>query len=489
MDTFNRADAPDLQDLANLGFGLPQEDLIRKEIIEEIIEEPGQPQDLPLDQCSEHVCVNNVTKYHLHSPPPFSSPENPIEITIRPKSIRTAHLDCKKFHRFDGVSKLGGRCLPFITVTTGCEPYSGKPLLALKDCGSTHTLISKAVFKAHKMYCHCKVIDCYTHMSTADNAGKLTCDQYVEMHLTFTDIKGKMITFLHPVFIVEGLSEELFIGEDILGTDRKIYETKDRIVLARDLSIPSKFVHLDDPNAYIIPIYHREVDYAPKIVAQRTVIIKAKRTVLMTQVMMPGLDYEHEKYCNDTSTIEAYIEPFPEKRRLEITLANTTKYDQILEIGDRLLPICDSAKVCATALLRQKIMADKYYNAEEKKEQLKQYDECGECSITASQYIDNYPHLQKFELPKQKLDYTPKQLIDGIPVSHLDPETQAKVRALFTKHIKVLAVNEFDVPATTLLEMDIEIKDDVKPMCPKFQPISKSIEKKADELLSFLLEE
>ena len=491
LDDFCEADTPTVKDLENLGFGTRASELRRllsvkitrqaEEAELEDIAATDTPPVLPLR-------VGRVQMSRLPHPPPFMDPENPLVISIKPRKIQTAHLDSALFHPLDETPTLSGETLPFISITSGSEPYSGVPLLSLKDSGCTHTLISKPIFLSHPTYRHCQVLPCNTLMQTADNNEKLTCSEYAEMYLTFKDITGKMLTFPHPVFIVEGLAEQFFLGQDILGTSRKIYETPDRIVLARDLSIPSSFVHTTDPNAYIIPIHNRELTTAPNIVMQRQVTLKSFCARVVTQAMIPGMDYAHETYSTKDGTVNATVSLNMTDRLIEISLENKQGAHQTLEIGDRLIPICEAKRVCATALLREKIWKDKYYTNEEKMNQMRHYDMHGDCSITASQYVDNHPRLQTFEPPSHAKDHTPEALIAGLPLSHLSKDLQAKVRAVFKRRIKSLAVNDFDVPETTLMEMDIELKDNVKIMCPKFIPVANHVVKQADELVAFYLE-
>ena len=414
-------------------------------------------------------CIHNPT-----NPQPDSTSNNP-----RQKATRRTDK--------------GADCLPFITVTSGSTAYSGLPLLSLKDSGSSHTLINKSVFRSHACYKDARVRKVWTTITTADASERLKCDSYAELYLTFESRDKKLISFLHPVFIVENMGEQLVIGYDILGTNRTIYSTQDHVALARDVQLPNKFLHLDkDPNIFIIPIKTVDCNLPSEIKMQRSIILPANTSRVFHQPMLPELSYCHDRYTNEMGSLEAEVIPNIRTQQLKLMVTNHESFPQSLDIGETLIPESVHAQITLTALLENKLIQDKiendkYYSACEKAEQLQLFRDTGECSNTASEYLDNHRRLQIFEPPLNKPDETPDELIAGLPLSHLDPDTQDELRAMFRRNIAVLAKGQFDVKHTSLLEARIDLKEGEKIMCPKYLPIPKNMRKEADELINFYI--
>ena len=201
--------------------------------------------------------------------------------------------------------------------------------------------------------------------------------------------------------------------------------------------------------------------------------------------MIPCLDYQHERYTNEMGTLEAEVKPDYDTNRLRLTVTNHASFPQTLETGDTLIPERDNARLALTALIQDKIENDAYYDEAEKAEQLRIYESTGTCSSTASQYLDDHKRLQIFELPPARPNYTTEELIAGLPLKHLDQETQDEIRAMFRRNIACLAKSEFDVEHTPVIEAVIDLKEGEKIMCPKYMPIPKGMRTEADTLIAF----
>jgi hypothetical protein len=69
---------------------------------------------------------------------------------------------------------------------------------------------------------------------------------------------GRTMQFKHKFFIVEGIHEYCFIGEDLLGSSRKLYETPDTVTLTTNTQ--RKFNWSEDNKdgcLFHIPIYRQ----------------------------------------------------------------------------------------------------------------------------------------------------------------------------------------------------------------------------------------
>ena len=503
----NKDDLPTLDDLINLGFGLrpeetplPQSKQKRHQRNRLDIRPPftrqqdmvSIPDQLPIDINNNWDDLAHLEQQLI---PIKSSKIAPVEITMYPKAKEPQPGDAthNPYRPAARKSNAKGESLPFITVTSGSEAYSGLPLLSLKDSGSSHTLINKSVFRSHPCYKDARVKKVWTNITTADASERLKCDSYAELYLTFESRDKKLISFLHPVFIVENMGEQFIIGHDILGTTRTIYSTPDHVALARDVQLPNKFLHLDkDPNIFIIPIKIVDCNLPSEIKMQRSILLPAKTSRVFHQPMLPALSYCHDRYTNEMGSLEAEVVPNTRTQQLKLMVTNHESFPQSLEIGDRLIPETIHAQITLTALIESKLLQDKiendkYYSDCEKAEQLQLYRQTGECSNTASEYLDNHRRLQIFEPPLNKPDETPDELIAGLPLSHLDADTQEELRAMFRRNIACLAKGQFDVKHTTMIEARIDLKEGEKIMCPKYLPIPKGMRKEADELINFYI--
>jgi hypothetical protein len=67
-------------------------------------------------------------------------------------------------------------------------------------------------------------------------------------------------------------------------------------------------------------------------------------------------------------------------------------------------------------------------------------------------------------------DFTPQELLDGLPIAHLPQIYQDQIRDMFSRNLDVLARNAFDVQHTTLIEAHIEIKLREQVMNSKYCP-------------------
>ena len=422
-------------------------------------------------------------QYHTYVPP-YSSPTQPIQITIQ----RQIQKEPQASDDEEDVVKIGEQNLPYLNIEVGVKPYKGLDLISLKDSGSSHTLIQKTTYETDPIYRNAPLIPCYTKMQTADNQENLSCESYTELWLTLTSTTQKKITFKHPVYVVSGLSEEFFLGHDILGSERKVFETPSILALAQNLAIKNKFKVIDDDaNVFHIPIFTKDIRRSPTILINQVIHLPPKSSNIFTQPTKPGVTYVDDYYDNEYETIGAIVEQVDEDT-IRIAAYNNTDVHQQLEINDRLIPNGRYARLNLSSMVRQRIMTDEYYTPEEKEEQVQKFEKEGECALTASQYIDDNSRLTIFETPPEVRDLTEDELVRDLPLDHLTPEIQAKVRNAFRRHAIVLAKNPYDIHHNTVVTATIELKNDGKTiMNSKYQAIPEGMMKAADEMIAFFI--
>ena len=230
-----------------------------------------------------------------------SSPDYPIHINMATSPLATIHQWMQQlkpgtpFHvpyrPAARRSDLGGESLSVINVTSGSEPYKGLTLPALKDTGSTYTLIDRNTYYSNPCYTGARVRKVWTTVTTVDPNDNRTCSEVADLYLTFESRDKKLITFLHPVFLVENIGYQFVIGHDILATRRTLYSTPDSVALIRDVSTPTKFEHPDkNPNVFIIPTEYIDVSFDDnweKAQKERKMYIPINKTHVNQQPRLP----------------------------------------------------------------------------------------------------------------------------------------------------------------------------------------------------------
>ena len=134
---------------------------------------------------------------------------------------------------------------------TANDDMKNVSIVGLKDSGSTDTVINYDLLQCLPGYSRSKlkhfekIYPIHTAANTVDSSAVAVGE--IPLLLTFTTIDGEALTFKHQVKVCKNISKDLFIGQDILDSDRKLYEDR-------------RFVYFcDDSNVvHRVPVTHIE---------------------------------------------------------------------------------------------------------------------------------------------------------------------------------------------------------------------------------------
>ncbi|XP_059079590.1 uncharacterized protein LOC131877808 [Tigriopus californicus] len=124
--------------------------------------------------------------------------------------------------------------LPFLSVSIG---ENRDPVSALKDSGSNATVIREDLLLDIEMkytphwFNTPRTFKCVNANSSGSIVGS------VFLSLTFHGSNDETISFYHPCLIATDLSKPFIIGNDILGSAYKLYETPEQLVFNRSVFV------------------------------------------------------------------------------------------------------------------------------------------------------------------------------------------------------------------------------------------------------------
>jgi hypothetical protein len=127
---------------------------------------------------------------------------------------------------------------PWIHVTVGMEPFSGIEIRAIKDSGADMTTITLGLFNRIKGPEITERLQSPTQfMKMANNTSVLILYR-ARLHLTFIDPStNARVSEPRLCSIVTGLTEDMYLGEDVLSSPIKICEDNKFLYLSKNPSI------------------------------------------------------------------------------------------------------------------------------------------------------------------------------------------------------------------------------------------------------------
>ena len=334
----------------------------------------------------------------------------------------------------------------------------------------------------------------------------------VELWITFYARNRQHMSFKLKINVTDQLLEDFYVGMDLLGHYRKVYETNETLML-QEHNIPRTITVSPANGLFPIPIHSMNGLCEGQItISQMSVILKpnSMHTVRVdTQFPQPyqlkDLKLIFNNIYDSLQLIQATCRKDTPEGVLEITISNEGSFPIYLEPGDsigKLVPRgrkelqqlayetradMPQASAAEISLLERKLSEDEFLTNEEIRDELDSYVNTGKCSMSASYAIDNSPKLQIFEMRDETV-HSPEELINAIKVEHLPPEHQKLVLDMFRRNINVLAVSEFDVVHTDLIEAAIVLKPDIKICNSKYIPIPSHIRPGAIKLMKQFLD-
>lgn len=419
----------------------------------------------------EEKCINNIS--HL------------------PTGKRLTHPDLSYIHLHIGATKLN-----YITYLT------------LKDNGASHSFISQEAFRSIPYHETLPLTKGITQVRTASSLAPAKEQFYVTLWISFNTTYGRSNPIEHEFTIIDNLMEHIYFGNDILASSRKILETGTEMVFTSDINIKRTVTISPSHDLYTIPIYttRRDEDNT-KIIYQdnftefnieEEVYLPPGGVIAIKQYLQHAHMYDPsmifiDHYDQISITCEAI-----DHNHVTLSITNHNKNDPChISSGDTFMQKHCSQNYCPVyasinnvSYLREILEEDQHLSPDERYEEIQEFLAKGHCQTSASHALEQHGRLQIFNPPpaKETVDFTPEQLIQELPIGHLDKEAQEQLRRIFTENINVLARNEFDVQHTDLIEATIEVGKTDKILDTKYIPVPAGMTEEADKLIQYYID-
>ena len=429
-------------------------------------------------------------------------------------------LDIKLTH------EMQGKTLPYVNIMIGTAPYQGIKLKGLTDTGCSKTLINKELWNAIPGKENVSTLKHKANLVCAEGPGKVQDILIAELWITLESTNGKQISFRHPVEMYTGLNDQCYVGYDILGGPRTLFQTPHNLAIKANVNAEYKLnIAGGDDDLFIIPL-HTEANRGkhpkpvpieigpntdqpqpmdqnePEVITltmTESILVPPKnlKTIIQRATSnkdIPDTYLEHELYHGVAATMVS----IEETNEVAITIYNehptpieilrgqqfhSEKHRKSSRVTTRLNMI-DTSSLTPE---QREITEDPNLEEDEKEDQLEDLEATGFASISATQYISTHPKVQVLEPRKVTTDYSDEQLITGIPLSHLEQDVADKVRQMFKGKMAMLARNEFDVEATPIITAEIHIKPNATPMSSKYIPVPINLQEDAQRLIEYYL--
>ena len=143
-------------------------------------------------------------------------------------------LDIKLTH------EMQGKTLPYVNIMIGTAPYQGIKLKGLTDTGCSKTLINKELWNAIPGKENVSTLKHKANLVCAEGPGKVQDILIAELWITLESTNGKQISFRHPVEMYTGLNDQCYVGYDILGGPRTLFQTPHNLAIKANVNAEYK---------------------------------------------------------------------------------------------------------------------------------------------------------------------------------------------------------------------------------------------------------
>ena len=135
--------------------------------------------------------------------------------------------------------------------------------------------------------------------------------------------------------------------------------------------------------------------------------------------------------------------------------------------------------------MRRKLKQESTMNDQERKEALDTFINTGKYEETVTKVIEKNDKLSELKKDNKKW-LTPQQCIDTLNLTHFTKDTQSKIKDMFLKYESVLAKSDFDIPRAKGILADPVIRQDYvnKCMAVKQKNINLNIRNEVQEILN-----
>ena len=334
-------------------------------------------------------------------------------------------------------NKIDNDEMPYVKLMLGWDDRKGVVVDSVKDSGATSTVIHEKLWQIlpNRKLIPTERVNCQL---TVANNQEIKIKLIAHITITFFGKDGRHFSIKHPVLVVPDLQFGFYLGNDLISSNHKIFETSSTMILASDPTLVKQIVLPYNPNLFEIEIFN-----VPKNSISIKNLQKTQKRVRFKKLQSLSIEYTNES----RETV------FPQMEPLSADLINYDSRNGKIPIAISQLSMIDTAE-CETPPIR----VDMAYNS------------------------------HNFDKP-DLVEYTPKQLIEGINLKHLKDKEAKLVRKIFTRQIDCLARNELDVTANPLIQGRIHLKNpEPKVMNSNYIPIKPELMAEADQLIQYYLD-
>ena len=450
---------------------------------------------------------------------PYESTGNKFHVNkFQPLYQQIAKLD------IDNFGPLAKDC-PYLSLhISGDKNKKGPLTIALKDTGSSNSIISYRLLKMLDNYRNIKITKTHADICTATFGGKVSLIGEVQLYLTFPTSDKKLFSIRHTCLVADNITENMYIGADIAFGGNKVFETKHTMCFKKNANMNVRMHLPKDDDLIYIPIYNSNLsvvdgdrdktkDYVhynlTRQVESRSDQSTSRDNATSLNILndsdneegtMSQVDKAHDTYPKTRMSINEMTYRKEIRDRPDIYIQDPvkirdlqTEIEDIVEFQDMKDPKAQYKDQFTLTpneedVLRRRLSQDNHLAPDEVEAEIRRFKDKGICETTISHLVDNSQHVTSMEMPKRKPDFTPDELIKSIDVSHLSPVHGRLVKELFRRKIKALAVNSLDVEHTPYMEARIELLDPKKITNAKTLSIPWHLKEKADELIDYYME-
>ena len=146
---------------------------------------------------------------------------------------------------------------PWINVLIGTDPYTGINVRSIVDTGTPRTIVNQSIFNHIKGHETIKRYNSNTTSLFGPDAKQLPILFHAYLNFTFVDPITNL-RYSHPIkcIISHGLSEDVFLGDDILSARFKIYQDRGHLVISATPDVRRVITITPDTNTIAVPIQY-----------------------------------------------------------------------------------------------------------------------------------------------------------------------------------------------------------------------------------------
>ena len=378
--------------------------------------------------------------------------------------------------------------LPYIILSVGASTSANIRIKAVKDSGSSHTLMDHNLWNHLPAPCQPKLYPS-AHTVTFGNTEQRSLIGQATFCLTFHDNTNRPLSLRRLVYIVANLKDDFYIGNDCLSGPNYLLETEEFLFLTSVPKTLITFTTLDDNRIYHIPVL-RGSTQAALAAAQ--------------SIQIPPRSQIHTPFQTDTTLFQRInlhscalqlpsMVPYTATLLSQNTLQLTNPTDHWVNITNGqdiafLTPQRSSSPLPSgtKSFLERQLRKDASLSVDEITSEVRKFRDIGRCHPSASFSLATNPKLQSFRF----IDTHPlseHDLIRQWDIAHLTPTNAALLSPILHYHIDIFARHGLDFLPTTLLTAHIELNKDQNTVASKNLPIPWHQHRKAAQLIDLAL--